>query len=609
MRRTALFIVLLPLLACRPAAVCPSAPCASAAPATGQPTVAEAEAFIKQVEEELLKLWTHRDRMNWVNKTHLTHDTDLLAAEGEERVMEYTARRAAEATRYDKLPLSDEARRKLKLLKLSQTLPAPRDPALRSELARVATELESTYGKGKYCPPRLGGKCLSLLDLEDVLAKRRSYDELLDAWRGWHSIAVPMREKYRRYVELANAGARSLGFADLGELWRSKYDMTPAEFAAETDRLWRQVKPLYDDLHCYVRARLGEKYGTDRVPANGLIPAHLLGNMWAQQWGHIKDLLAPPKGNTMDLTAALVDRKTDERALVRMGEAFFVSLGLDPLPATFWERSMFKKPADREVVCHASAWDIDQEADLRIKMCIKINEEDFTVVHHELGHNYYQYYYRHLSPLFRDSAHDGFHEGLGDTIALSVTPVYLEKIGLLRGSPPDEVNALLDRALDKVAFLPWGLLVDRWRWEVFSGKVGPGDYNRRWWELRRKYQGVAPPLPRTEQDFDPGAKYHIPANVPYTRYFLAGILQFQLHRALCRIAGHSGPLHTCSVYGNKEVGRRLRAMMEMGQSRSWPDALRALTGEPRTDASAILAYFAPLHAWLREQNRGRQCGW
>jgi peptidyl-dipeptidase A len=385
--------------------------------------------------------------------------------------------------------------------------------------------------------------------------------------------------------------------------------MSSPDFEKEVDRLWGQVKPLYDDLHCYARAKLSAKYGAAIVPPDGPIPAHLLGNMWAQAWGNVKDILLPKKGGGITIEPALKKKKVDERGMVRYGEGFFDSLGLGKLPDSFWERSMFTKPRDRDVVCHASAWDIDYVNDIRIKMCIRINDDDFATIHHELGHNYYQMMYAGLPPLFRDSANDGFHEGLGDTIALSVTPAYLVKVGLLAKEPPDDLAGLTERALDKVAFLPFGLLIDKWRWEVFDGRTKPADYDKRWWELRLLYQGIAPPVARTEADFDPGAKYHVAASVPYVRYFLAAIVQFQFHRALCKAAGYTGPLHKCSIYGNKVAGERLRKMMEMGLSRPWPDALEALTGERALDATAILDYFKPVHDWLKEENKGRKCGW
>ncbi len=581
----------------------------------GDPTAA-AKKFMAGVEQDLLRLWIMRERTAWVKATHITHDTELIAAKADEAVMEYIGRKSAEAVcRFGPVmkDLPVAVQRKFKLIRLSLSLPAPLDPAKRSELASIASFMESTYGKGKYCPKRLKGKkksCLTLGDMSKILAKSRKFDELLDVWQGWRTVSPVMRDKFARYVELGNAGAKDLGFANLGDLWKSRYDMTPAAFAAETERLWKQVQPLYRDLHCYAHGKLQKKYGKTRVPDGKPIPAHLLGNMWSQDWANIYDLLAPTRDKALNLDKALKAKKVDAVGMVKYAENFFVSVGLDRLPATFWKRSMFVKPRDREVVCHASAWDVDWIQDLRIKMCINITGEDFSVIHHELGHNYYQYAYRALDPLFRDSANDGFHEALGDTISLSVTPSYMKQVGLLKKVPTKgDLNALMKRALDKVSFLPFGLLVDRWRWEVFAGKVKPADYNKRWWELRTKYQGIVAPVARSEGDFDPGAKYHIPANVPYTRYFLAAILQFQFHRALCKVAGHKGPLHTCSIYNNKAAGKRLAAMMEMGLGRPWPEALEALTGEKKMDASAILTYFAPLHAWLKKQNKGKKCGW
>ena len=417
---------------------------------------------------------------------------------------------------------------------------------------------------------------------------------MLDVWRGWHAIAPPIRPLFRRYVELGNKGARELGFRDTGAMWRSKYDMPPEAFPAEMDRLWNQVRPLYLSLHAYVRAKLREKYG-DVVPASGPIPAHLLGNMWAQEWENIYPLVAPKDADPgYDLTAILKAKHTQPLDIVRYGEHFFTSLGFAPLPKTFWERSLFVKPRDREVVCHASAWDVDQADDVRIKTCIEITAEDFSTIHHELGHNFYQRAYDQQPFLFRDSANDGFHEAIGDTIALSVTPEYLQKIGLLESVPDSskDLGLLLHKALEKIAFLPFALMIDKWRWQVFSGEIPPEKYNEAWWQLRLKYQGVAPPVERTEADFDPGAKYHVPANMPYARYFLADILQFQFHRALAQVAGD-----------------RLNAMLAMGLSEPWPRALEALTGQKEMDATAILDYFAPLKRWLDEQNSGKPVGW
>jgi peptidyl-dipeptidase A len=584
-----------------------------------KPTAGDAEAFLKTLETDLLKLYIARERASWVKSTYITSDTEALSALADEAVMEYVGRKAAEATKFDKVELPAELRRKLDLLKLQLSLPAPKDAQKRAELARISNGMEGTYGKGKYCSDTLAtskwrkkdakGNCLSIIEITEGMAKSRDADELLDLWQGWHTIAPPMRKDFEKFVSLGNEGARDLGFKDLGDLWKSRYDMKSEEFEKEVDRLWEQLKPLYQDLHCYVRSKLSTKYGAAKVPETGPIPAHLLGNIWAQEWGNLYDLLAPKKDKAPSLDKELAKKKVDEQGMVKYGEAFFVSLGLTKLPESFWERSMFRKPQDREVVCHASAWDVDWDSDLRIKMCIKINEDDFTTIHHELGHNYYQYYYRNLPTLFRDSANDGFHEALGDTIALSVTPSYLQKLDLLKKVPDDALNPLMARALEKIAFLPFGVVIDKWRWDVFSGKIKPGEYNKSWWELRKRYQGVAPASDRGEDFFDPGAKYHVPANVPYTRYFLAAVLQFQFHRALCKLIKHDGPLHTCSIYENKDAGKKIAEMMEMGQSKPWPEALKVITGDKKMDASAITEYFEPLHTWLKEQNKGKTCGW
>jgi peptidyl-dipeptidase A len=578
-------------------------------PAAKPPTAAEATAFVDDAEKRLLQLWTTQSRADWVKSTYITDDTEILAAQAADKTIEASVRYAKDAVRFDGLTLPPETARKLKLLKLSLTMAAPSDPGERAELTRIATAMEGAYGKGKYCPTK--DRCLDLEDITKIMATSRDAKELLDVWGGWHAVGGPMKPNYVRFVELANKGARELGFKDSGAMWRSKYDMTPEAFAAELDRLWDQVRPLYVSLHAYVRWKLREKYG-DAVPANGPIPAHLLGNMWAQTWDNVYPLVAPKDADPgYDLTKILKSRNTDPLQMVRYGEGFFSSLGFDPLPKTFWERSMFTKPKDREVVCHASAWDIDFVDDLRIKMCIDITAEDFTTIHHELGHNYYQRAYDQQPVLFRDSANDGFHEAVGDTIALSVTPEYLVKLGLLDKAPDTskDIGLLLTKALEKVAFLPFGLLIDQYRWKIFSGEISPAEYNKAWWALRLKYQGIAPAGTRGEDLFDAGAKYHVPANVPYTRYFLADILQFQFHRALAKTAGCTTPLNRCSIYGNKEAGKKLRDMLAMGQSKPWPDALEAVTGQRQMDATAIRDYFAPLQKWLDAQNKGKPVGW
>src|SRR5690554_2394193 len=500
-------------------------------------------------------------------------------------------------------------RRRLDKIKGSLTLAAPDDPEKNAELAQIMAKLEAMYGAGKYC---VDGECRDLGELSKVIAESRNHKELLDAWTGWRTISVPMRDKYQRMVELANEGARELGFADTGAMWRAGYDMPADDFAVELDRLWGQVKPLYDALQCHVRTELTEEYGPEIMGDDGMIPAHLLGNMWAQDWTAVYNQVKPENaGETIDVTARLKAQNYDAKKMVETAEGFFTSLGLAPLPETFWQRSLFLKPQDRDVVCHASAWDIDNEDDIRIKMCIKEDYEDFVTIHHELGHNFYQRAYKDKSILYRNGANDGFHEAIGDTIALSMTPKYFKDIGLIDEIPASDsdLGMLMQKALEKVAFVPFGLMIDQWRWQVFNGEISPEEYNAGWWRLRNEYQGVKSPIERDESQFDPGAKYHIPGNTPYTRYFLAHILQFQFHRELCKTAGFEGDLHRCSIYNNKEAGDKLIKVLNMGAEKPWQDALEVLAGSREMDATAMLDYFAPLKIWLDEQNKDRQCGW
>ncbi|WP_144208102.1 M2 family metallopeptidase [Shewanella donghaensis] len=573
---------------------------------------ASAIAFINNAEAELAKISVEGARTEWVYSNFITEDTAALSAAIGEKMTSMSVRFATEAAKYANVELDPVNARKLHILRSSLVLPAPLDPAKNAELAQISSELNGLYGKGKYCFD--DGRCLTQPELSSLMAESKDPAVLLEAWEGWRQIAKPMRPLFEREVELANEGAKDLGFADLSELWRSQYDMEPEAFSAELDRLWGDIKPLYDSLHCYVRGELNEQYGDEVAPDNGPIPAHLLGNMWAQQWGTIYNTVAPTDADPgYDVTELLAKNNYDEVKMVQQAEGFFSSLGFEELPETFWIRSLFVQPKDRDVVCHASAWDLDNEDDIRIKMCIQKTAEDFTVIHHELGHNYYQRAYKNQPHLFKGSANDGFHEAIGDTIALSITPSYLKQIGLLDEIPDEskDIGLLLRQALDKIAFMPFGLMIDQWRWKVFNGEIAPEQYNQAWWELREKYQGVKAPIARTEADFDPGAKYHVPGNVPYTRYFLAHVLQFQFHKSLCEIAGNEGPVHRCSIYGNKEAGDKLNQMLEAGLSQPWPEALNIVTGTKDMDAKAILDYFAPLQVWLDEQNKNenRQCGW
>ncbi|MDP3494472.1 MAG: M2 family metallopeptidase [Hyphomonadaceae bacterium] len=582
---------------------------------TSEAAKTDATTFLAGAEKELSDFSDYAARVAWVNANFITEDTDWLAARAGSEGTLLTVRLANATKQYEGASLTPDQQRKMQILRAGIVMPAPstgtpdEQKAIADELSKITTDLQSTYGKGKFT---IDGKELNLEQLSEIISSSRDPKKLQQAWEGWQTIAVPMKADYARMVEIGNAGAKELGFSDIADMWLANYDMPSKDMEATVEKLWSQVQPLYNDLHCYTRNKLNAKYGDAVQPKTGPIRADLLGNMWAQQWNGIYDIVAPPASDPgYDLNKVLVAKNYDPIKMVKTGEAFFTSLGLAPLPETFWTRSLITRPRDREVICHASAWDLDNLEDLRIKMCTQVNAEDFSTVHHELGHNFYQRAYNKQDFLFKNGANDGFHEAIGDFVALSITPEYLKQLGLISTSPPAsaDLGLLMDRALEKIAFLPFGLKVDKWRWQVFRGEVKPEQYNQAWVDLGKQYQGIVPPGERPADAFDPGAKFHIPGNTPYLRYFLSFILQFQFHKAACEQAGWTGPLHRCSIYNNKEVGAKFATMLEMGASKPWPEALEAFTGTREMDGSALVAYFAPLQAWMKEQNAGQTCGW
>jgi peptidyl-dipeptidase A len=624
----------------------PPAPAVPRTPAP-QPAGETAEHFIARINRELPALSAELNAAQWLSNTHITADSEQLAAKANQRWLAQLNQWIAQSRRYEHTPMPAQTARALQQLKLLTAMPAPRNPTQLEELTHIASRMEGRYGAGRYCTGDGAAKrCRDIGQLSAVLAHSRDYNAQLEAWQGWHTVSVPMRADYTRFVALVNTGAHDMGYADAGQLWRSGYDMSPAAFATESDRLWGQVKPLYEQLHCYARRQLDARYGKAKgeLPG-GLLPAHLLGNLWQQDWSNLWDLLAPyPDAGTLDVTAALAQRAQAELAfaqvkkqsnntgsdaarafrieraaqlssaklMARDAEDFYVSLGLPKLPDSYWQRSQFIQPLDRDVMCHASAWDMNMQGDVRIKMCITPTEEDYTTVYHELGHVYYDLAYNAQPPLFQNGANDGFHEAIGDTIVLAMTPHYMASKGLVDSPAQTQqvlINAQMRMALSKIAFLPFGLMIDRWRWGVFDGSIKPAEYNKAWWALKARYQGVAPVTPRGEEFFDAGAKYHVPTNTPYTRYFLANILQFQFYKSLCNAAGEKGPLSACSFYGSKAAGDQYWAMLSKGSSQPWPQTLKELTGSSTMDATPLLDYFAPLHAWLKQKNAGQQCGW
>jgi peptidyl-dipeptidase A len=617
--RTTLFILVLAATACskkekeKPPAP-PPQPTVAPDQAKNDALIAEAKQWVKDMDPKLRKLQVDASLAEWTNETDITKEHENATAKAGELASVGITKMVKEARKFDPIKdkLDPDTKRQLLLLTF-QAQPSPDDPKQAEELAQTATEMTSLYGKGVCTKTGDKESCQDVEFWSKQLQHERDPAKLLKTWQTWHdAVGHAERDLFVKYVGLANTGAKAIGFKDVSELWQAGYDMPADKFAPEVDRLWNQVKPLYTQLHCYARRKLNEKYGDKVVPKTGPIPAHLFGNMWSQTWEYLYPELEPFKGVApIDVTPVLA-KSYDAQKMVKMGEAFYTSLGMDPLPQTFWERSMFTKPKGKDVVCHASAWDVQFNDDLRIKMCINLNQEDLWVIHHELGHDFYFQHYYQLPIIYQGGANDGFHEAIGDTIQLSMTPEYLHEKGLLDKVEKNDkatINQQMKVALEKIAFLPFGIKVDKWRWDVFNGSVKPEQYNQHWWDLTKQYQGMVPPTERSATDFDPGAKFHVASNTPYMRYFLADILQFQFHRALCKKAGFTGPLNECSIYNNKDAGAAYSKMLSLGASKPWQDALEQLTGQREMDATAILEYFGPLQKWLEEQNKGQDCGW
>ncbi len=575
----------------------------------------ELDIFLEKVEKENLQNGPVISSASWISSNFITYDSQKVIADYGTRYTLDALDKARKASTFDSLDVSQEKKRMLNILKTSFVMPPPLDDVLASELSEITTSLEAMYGSGEHCFE--DNDCYDLEAFESIIDKSRDPDELLKAWSGWHEVGKPMRSMYMRMVEIGNQGSKDLGFDDLSDLWFSKYDMPAEEFLSETDKVWDEVRPLYDALHCHVRAELNEYYGDDVVPSSGALPVHLLGNMWGQSWSNIYDLVyaQPKETKTVDITKVIEDLNLSEVEMVEYAEDFFISIGFKPLPETFWERSLFVKPVDRSVVCHASAWNLDPaNNDLRIKMCIEKNEEDFVTIHHELGHIFYYQAYNHLPTLFQGGANDGFHEAFGDLLSLSITPEYLKKIDFITEeeaeiAEQDPIGLLMKQALEGVVAIPWTLMLDKWRAGVFNGEIEETDLNKTWWRMREEYQGIAPPNDRTEDFFDPGAKYHIPGNTPYTRYYLARIMQYQFHEALCNHIEFDGYLHECSIYGDKRAGDKIISTMALGESLPWQDAFEKITGTRELSGKSILNYYAPLKDWLDKQNINRTCGW
>ncbi|CAG0920638.1 unnamed protein product [Notodromas monacha] len=508
-------------------------------------------------------------------------------------------------------------------------IPALDDTDL-AKWSQIITSMTSLYGSARICPfdnqdcnPNTDPTWSLEPDLENIFLnsmQKEDFDKLKYVWEKWRDVSGrAVRQQFIEYANLTNQGALVNELKDGGELWLRPYESE--NFQEQIAKLYDQLSPFYQELHAYVRYKLSQHYGADKVSPTGPIPAHILGNMWAQGWQAIFPIVSEFNSSSLDVTGAMVEQGYTVKKMFETSDNFFTGLGLESLDTAaldFYGDSMLEKPADREVVCHASAWDFMKKnknpGDFRIKMCTSVDMDDLITIHHEMGHIQYYMQYVEQNPLFREGANPGFHEAIGDTLALSVaTPVHLKKIGLLDPNFELDENSqlgfLLRMAMEKVAFLPFGYIMDLYRWKVFNGSIATENLNQEWWNLRETYQGVQSPVPRTEMDFDPGAKYHVVNDVPYIRYFVAHVLQFDFHQTLCELAGQFNPskpdekpLHECDIDGDKtNAGAKLKVLLQAGSSKHWAETLEGLTGHSEMTVDPLLNYFKPLRDYLKQQ--------
>lgn len=582
-----------------------------------------AEDFVSEMDREL-RLW-RRDLASrqWQLDTNVTADSKVKLDELRGQFLAWRARRVKVAAKFNLAMTPSHVSRQVQQFLVSG---APNDPAVGKRMAVLQTRMLSSY---TFASSRRFSSVTSSVcgEAGDVMSRSRDPEVLRDAWISWRddvSREGQMREDYREFVQLANTGARDNGYSDYGHFWRqSQFFQTP-DIDRQVASLWRETRPLYVQLHAYIRRKLRQQYGSDVIGESGTIPAHLLGDMWAQDWSNIFDLADPfPTSATPEVTTSGDDVISDVTERLQAAEAYFLQVGLRPLPHDFWNTSMLVKPQDRLVNCHAQAFDMYRPGQFRVKMCACASESSLRRFYHELGHVQYAMAYTDQPTIFREPANAALAETVGDVIQIAAAnEAWLDEEGRshecdipthadVTTRQEHDIRHLLRQALRTVAFLPFGLLVDRWRYDVMAGYVTPRQYNAHWWHLRHKYQGVKPPVPRSERDFDAGSKYHIPAHRPYLGYFVSTSLQFQVLESLCRGIDHKGPLHTCRLSTSRKATWPLRNLMSAGSSQPWQDLLQDFTGSRTVSARALVNYFRPLQRWLEADNRkhGERTGW
>nr|XP_057944737.1 angiotensin-converting enzyme 2 [Doryrhamphus excisus] len=587
----------------------------------------QAKDFLRQFDEEASTRMYEYSLASWAYNTNITKEnSDKLSEQGQIWGKFYT-QKSEEAQKFPIHQIKDP-QIKLQLITLQDKGSGALSQAKAEHLNKIMSEMSTIYSTATVCLMDDPLNCQTLEPgLEHVMANSRNYSERLHVWEGWRrQVGKRMRPLYEDYVHLKNEAAKLNGFEDYGAYWRynyetveeeSPYNYTRDQLMEDVRSIYKQILPLYKELHAYVRGKLMDVY-TGHIEAQGPLPAHLLGDMWGRFWTNLYPLSIPyPEKPDIDVSKTMVEKGWNERRLFDEAEKFFMSVGLYKMFDNFWTNSMLVKPNDgRKVVCHPTAWDMGNRMDFRIKMCTKVNMDDFLTVHHEMGHNQYQMAYRNLPYLLRDGANEGFHEAVGEIMSLSAaTPKHLKSLGLLSSNftydNETEINFLLKQALTIVATLPFTYMLEEWRWQVFAGNIPEDKWMERWWEMKRDLVGVVEPVPRDETYCDPPALFHVSGDYSFIRYFTRTIYQFQFQKALCHAAGQSEVLSSCDITGSTVAGSKLRNMLELGRAQSWTKALHTISGDTRMDAKPLLDYFQKLYEWLKTENmkHNHAVGW
>uniref|UniRef100_UPI0039BD93C6 Angiotensin-converting enzyme 2 n=1 Tax=Homo sapiens TaxID=9606 RepID=UPI0039BD93C6 len=589
-----------------------------------QSTIEEqAKTFLDKFNHEAEDLFYQSSLASWNYNTNITEENVQNMNNAGDKWSAFLKEQSTLAQMY---PLQEiqNLTVKLQLQALQQNGSSVLSEDKSKRLNTILNTMSTIYSTGKVCNPDNPQECLLLEPgLNEIMANSLDYNERLWAWESWRSeVGKQLRPLYEEYVVLKNEMARANHYEDYGDYWRGDYevngvdgyDYSRGQLIEDVEHTFEEIKPLYEHLHAYVRAKLMNAYPSYISPI-GCLPAHLLGDMWGRFWTNLYSLTVPfgQKPN-IDVTDAMVDQAWDAQRIFKEAEKFFVSVGLPNMTQGFWENSMLTDPGNvQKAVCHPTAWDLGK-GDFRILMCTKVTMDDFLTAHHEMGHIQYDMAYAAQPFLLRNGANEGFHEAVGEIMSLSAaTPKHLKSIGLLS---PDfqednetEINFLLKQALTIVGTLPFTYMLEKWRWMVFKGEIPKDQWMKKWWEMKREIVGVVEPVPHDETYCDPASLFHVSNDYSFIRYYTRTLYQFQFQEALCQAAKHEGPLHKCDISNSTEAGQKLFNMLRLGKSEPWTLALENVVGAKNMNVRPLLNYFEPLFTWLKDQNKNSFVGW